>query len=579
MIKIASKNVRMFPSQGRSDFFNRTARYVSEVNATIGARAVASKCAFVVSGLDISNNTINAGTCWMRGYVFSVDAIAISAIAPNPTQNDIVCFHIKTDKSGKDVGVADRLQDVINDNLSYVLDSNDGAQGSETSYFLGLCAEKMSQSEWNSVSIVKDSTGTCGEKVETGQQGIISAYHYYLKLAEYDGTKWIGTTSKANGGNQTVLNKTNIEVNAIAIAPDSNISNDTNPQDLGTFLKNNYVLDASSLQPTGNINTRIKIGTAEALNTRIITVGSFACVNRGQNKYLVVGSGAGINNTAPICARTIAGYADDEDSVYSANNTTNYPYKISGNTSEGLYIQYAQNMKFTIKSGEETVLSGPSKQWTTGGSNSDEEYFRINRGIKININNTSAATTQVININKGNNSLIKITADGNVVAAGKVSADSLKITNDIESASITVNGNAAITEKATIGNVEISKTLTVNDAVTFNKKLNVMGIATFANNLDVTGTITGKISVTPITDTTNIVTDGNTLATAFGIINNALNRIKNGQDGISFTERNDFGGTGRSVASIQDLLDVVEGVFNGSIKVEKLLTKSGFVAG
>ena len=312
----ASGAIAMYPSQGRRDYYNRKARYVSEANVTVSASALTSKHGFVINGLVPSTTSagsqLSAGSFWIRGYVFTV-ASYISITEKGSSAGDVLCAVLRTDENGLRVGIADRI---INQNDStYELDAEDGGA------FYGIQIVAKTQAEWNKLTPQHEE---CRYKIVSDTSGDYT--EFYLRLAIWNNGAW-----EQPKNDNVALNGLKIDASAISVTMAETYSGAaaqedyTATQDLATLLNKNFIIDDGVTGENGHIRVR-ELTTA---NLDTVLVGRQpAIVRKSEVPYLFVGDGKNaLKAMQPITARTVEGWTADESGLSETEETH---YKISG---------------------------------------------------------------------------------------------------------------------------------------------------------------------------------------------------------------------------------------------------------
>ena len=69
-----SNNIKVFPSNRRSDIFDRQARLTTEQNLINIVNRLTGNKSFVIEGLEVQDNKINIGKCNINGYYFELNS-------------------------------------------------------------------------------------------------------------------------------------------------------------------------------------------------------------------------------------------------------------------------------------------------------------------------------------------------------------------------------------------------------------------------------------------------------------------------------------------------------------------------
>ena len=275
-----SDAIAMYPSQGRSDYYNRKARYVSEANVTVSAGALTSKHGFVINGLVPSKvdvgSQLSAGSFWIRGYVFTVTRnISISETGSNA--GDVLCAVLRTDENGQRVGIADRIINQY-DNSTYELDAKDG------SAFYGIQIGTKTQAEWNNLTPQHEE---CRYEIVSGTSG--NNTKFYLRLALWNNGAWEQPKNE-----NVALNGLKIDASAISVTMAKTQSDAAKQddyaatQDLATLLNKNFIVDDGATGENGHIRIRELELTTSNLSTEIVDRQP-VIVRKSNATYLFVG--------------------------------------------------------------------------------------------------------------------------------------------------------------------------------------------------------------------------------------------------------------------------------------------------
>ena len=405
---IKSDAIAMYPSQGRSDYYNRKARYVSEANVTVSASALTSKHGFVINGLVPSKvdtgSQLSAGSFWIRGYVFTV-ASAISITEKGSKEGDVLCAVLRTDESGQRVGIADR---VINQNTgtSYALDAGAG----DESTFYGIQIVTKTKAEWDALNPEHEE---CRYKVVSDTSGNYT--EFYLRLALWNNVAWEQPKNES-----VALNGLKIDASAISVTmaetQDGAAAQGkyTATQDLATLLNKNFIVDDGVTGENGHI--RIRELTTDNLST-VLVDRQPAIVKKSNATYLFVGNGTSALNDMhmqPITARSVEGWTADKDGLTKTETTH---YKISGDG--GLKLEY-DSASIVLNETTTTVSNSLSVKSTTTltGTLTANGGMTVSSGITVSSGNITATKSSI------SASSIKttgdITSDGDVT--GKIGA-------------------------------------------------------------------------------------------------------------------------------------------------------------
>ena len=555
-----SDAIAMYPSQGRSDYYNRKARYVSEANVTVSAGALTSKHGFVINGLVPSKvdvgSQLSAGSFWIRGYVFTVTRnISISETGSNA--GDVLCAVLRTDENGQRVGIADRIINQY-DNSTYELDAKDG------SAFYGIQIVTKTQAEWNNLTPQHEE---CRYEIVSGTSG--NNTKFYLRLALWNNGAWEQPKNE-----NVALNGLKIDASAISVTMAKTQAGAlkqekyTATQDLATLLNKNFIVDDGVTGDNGHI--RIRELTTDNLST-VLVDRQPAIVKKSNATYLFVGDGtSALSAMQPITARTVEGWTADEGGLTTKTTATETKhYKISGNG--GLKLECGSAsivLNDTIKA---SSLSVTGTTTLTGLLTANGGITASDLTVKGKTETDSLSVTGAdgLSVTTGTTTLTGLlTANGGITATG------LTVKGKTETDSLSVTGADGLS--VTTGTTTLTGKLTANGGIT-------------ATGLTASGEVTGKIGeITGVTEWKSIVKD-DTIAGGFAKTNYAISdlrdRMKSAEDKLntldsqSITGVGDFGGTGKAVKSIKDLVDVLDRIFRGNETVSGMIkSANGFYA-
>ena len=514
---IDSNAIAMYPSQGRSDYYNRKARYVSEANVTVSASALTSKHGFVINGLVPSKvgagSQLSAGSFWIRGYVFTVTS-DISIAEQGSNAGDVLCAVLRTDENGQRVGIADRI---INQNDStYELDAKDG------SAFYGIQIVTKTQAEWNELAPQHEE---CRYKIVSDTSGDYT--EFYLRLALWNNGAWEQPKNES-----VALNGLKIDASAISVTMAETQAGAlkqekyTATQDLATLLNKNFIVDDGVTGDNGHI--RIRELTTSNLGAEIVDRQP-VIVRKSNATYLFVGDEKkALSAMQPITARTVEGWTDDEGGL-KASATTHY--KISGD----------------------------------GG-------LRLECGsASIVLNNTiTASSLSVTGTTKLTGAL---TASGGITASkltvnGATTASSLSVTGTTKlTGALTANGGITVSSVSTSGDISCGGNISCDKNVT--GKIGTISAVSEWNDIASTDTIAKGFAKTncAISDLRTRMSSAETKIKALGSQTTGVRRIEG------------FGGTTETVFSLNSLIDVLDGIFKGTYTVSGIIrSTNGFYA-
>ena len=557
-----SDAIAMYPSQGRSDYYNRKARYVSEANVTVSAGALTSKHGFVINGLVPSKvdagSQLSAGSFWIRGYVFTVTRdISISETGSNA--GDVLCAVLRTDENGQRVGIADRI---INQNDStYELDADDGSDGSA---FYGIQIVTKTQAEWNELAPQHEE---CRYKIVSGTSGDYT--EFYLRLALWNNGAWEQPKNE-----NVALNGLKIDASAISVTMAETQAGAlkqekyTATQDLATLLNKNFIVDDGVTGDNGHI--RIRELTTDNLST-VLVDRQPAIVKKSNATYLFVGDGeSALSSSAmqPITVRTVEGWTDDEGGL---TTTTATHYKISGDKkNNGLKIACGSSL-YALFAGDTVTINGElsvSKTTTLTGA------LTASGGItasKLTVN--GATTTSSLSVTGATTLTGALTANGGITASA-----------------LTVNGATKTSSLSVTGATTLTGALTANGGITASS-VSTSGDISCGGNISCDKNVTGKIGTISVVSEWNDIASTDTIATGFAKTNYAINDLRTrmtsaetkidalGSQTTGVTSKSDFGGTGRAVNSLNSLISVLDDIFRGNETVlGMIMSANGFYA-
>ena len=547
-----SDAIAMYPSQGRSDYYNRKARYVSEANVTVSAGALTSKHGFVINGLVPSKvgegSQLSAGSFWIRGYVFTVTRdISISETGSNA--GDVLCAVLRTDENGQRVGIADRI---INQyDSTYELDAGAG----DESAFYGIQIVTKTQAEWNNLTPQHEE---CRYKIVSDTSGDYT--EFYLRLALWNNGAWEQPKNES-----VALNGLKIDASAISVTmaktQDGAAKQDdyTATQDLATLLNKNFIIDDGVTGDNGHI--RVRELTTDNLSTELVDRQP-AIVRKSNATYLFVGNGTStLSAMQPITVRTVEGWMEDEKGL--TKETTKY-YKISGSLNDGLKLEcgsasIALNDTITASS---LIVKGTTEltgELTAGSIKAS--------GLTV----SGATTTKSLGVGADGLSVEGATSLTGALTAGSITASGLTVSG------VTKTHTLIVTGITTLGNTLIASGISADS------------VSTTGNISSVDGNVRGKIGTIDEASAWSPIASTDTIATGFAKTNYGISdlrtRMSSAEDKIinldsqSITGKNNFGGTGKAVKSIKDLVDVLDGIFRGNYTVSGMIwSANGFYA-
>ena len=560
---IDSNAIAMYPSQGRSDYYNRKARYVSEANVTVSAGALTSKHGFVINGLVPSKvdvgSQLSAGSFWIRGYVFTVTS-AIS-ITEGSNAGDVLCAVLRTDENGQRVGIADRI---INQyDSTYELDADDGSDGSA---FYGIQIVTKTQAEWNELAPQHEE---CRYKIVSGTSGDYT--EFYLRLALWNNGAWEQPKNE-----NVALNGLKIDASAISVTmaktQDGAAKQDdyTATQDLATLLNKNFIVDDGVTGENGHIRIRELELTKSNLSTELVDRQP-VIVRKSNATYLFVGNGTQASTLGamqPITVRTVEGWTDDEGGLKESATTH---YKISGDkNNNGLKIACGDSL-YALFAGDTVTINGKlsvSKTTTLTGA------LTANGGITASALTVNGATkTSSLSVTGATTLTGALTANGGITASA-----------------LTVNGATKTSSLSVTGATTLTGALTANGGITASS-VSTSGDISCGGNISCDKNVTGKIGTISAVSEWNDIASTDTIATGFAKTNYAINDLRTrmtsaeakinalGNQTTGVTSITGFGGTTATVNSLNTLIDVLDDIFRGNYTVLGMIkSANGFYA-
>ena len=205
----------------------------------------------------------------------------------------------------------------------------------------------------------------------------------------------------------------------------------------------------------------------------------------------------------------------------------------------------------------------------------------------------------------------KLTAKGgidvdasNLTVNGTTKTSSLSVTNTttltgkltanggIEASSLTVNGATKTSRLSVTGADGLSVTkgaTTLTGKLTANGGIEASSLTVSGDIISSTGNVTGKIGKIDKEEKWSDIASTDTIATGFAKTNYGISNLMNRMDSAEgkleklgsqpITKKSDFGGTGQAVASIDDLVDVLDDIFRGNETVLGMIkSANGFYA-
>ena len=561
---IDSDAIAMYPSQGRSDYYNRKARYVSEANVTVSASALTSKHGFVINGLVPSKvdvgSELSAGSFWIRGYVFTVTS-DISIAEQGSNAGDVLCAVLRTDENGQRVGIADRI---INQNDStYELDADDG------SAFYGIQIVTKTQAEWNDLAPQHEE---CRYKIVSGTSGDYT--EFYLRLALWNNGAWEQPKNENVALNGLKIDASAISVTMAKTQDDAAHQDDyAATQDLATLLNKNFIIDDGVTGENGHIRIRELELTTSDLKAEIVDRQP-AIVRKGDATYLFVGdeistststSTSTLSVMQPITVRTVEGWTDDEGGLKESATTH---YKISGNGGLKLECGNASivlNDTITASSLSVTNTTTLTGKLTAGSITASS----------LTVNGATKTSSLSVTGKDGLSVTNTTTLTGKLTANGGITTTGLTVNGATTTKSLGVGADGLSVD----GTTELTGALTVDEGITA------------SGDITADGNVTGKIGTITAVSAWSSIASTDTIAKGFAKTNCAIsdlrtrmssaetkiNALGNQTTGVRSIAK--FGGTTKTVNSLNTLIDVLDGIFKGTYTVSGIIrSTNGFYA-
>lgn len=238
-IKIESKSIKLFPAKSRSDYYDRNAKMMSEQNLVSIVNRLTDRPAFVIDGLNVSENILNAGSCNIHGYLFNTTSIDISTIKGSST-GDYLCFKMITAK------VDNKREELLSID-STILKATNNAKTKTTDNGIDIFSDCLDvEDNFNGLVLTVQSRHPNNDatndilyrpiKNEYTSMNTVT-YTWYLPLAVWNGSSWQTIESVDNTtGNR--WNNLTLSASHILVEPKSNAEKVAqqyeNPQDLLT---------------------------------------------------------------------------------------------------------------------------------------------------------------------------------------------------------------------------------------------------------------------------------------------------------------------------------------------------------
>lgn len=240
-----SNQIKVYPSSKRSDFYDRNARLNSEQNLISTVNRLTGRTAFVIDGLTIENQRLQRGSCNIHGYLFTFDfpteGIEITEIGDST--NNYLFLHISTKKTVLYTSSTNVINMVEYNELDIVDANNISGSGSDNNILDGV--DGSSTSSFKGIELIAGDS-TLIENTAAGDTIANSTtFDWYLAVGQWNGNSWETIESNDSvGGSRWNILKYN--ANDIYIeAPSNNKASSyyNQPQDLVTWLENNFIID------------------------------------------------------------------------------------------------------------------------------------------------------------------------------------------------------------------------------------------------------------------------------------------------------------------------------------------------
>lgn len=333
-----SNEIKMFPSQTRSDQYDRKARFATDTNIANIGMSLTNKQGFVIRGCVVDANGANLTrqgsdtfhSIWLGGNVFNINRATIELPDKRTTDNsmlisgDVAAFHIKWMNgtnalpSGQ-IGVIGQLKNGV---------------GESTGKYGGL------------------------ELVAMNPNQMVGEGEFYAPVATYDGTKWVA--------HETAMHK--YEAKDITVRPSETPTAPSTgaegEQSLEQFLEFNTIIDDGGLvAESGKQLNRLQLkraSHADIVNSSSVNLSEGQTVIDKDRNYLLRGKNGLPKEYKPFVTNEVLGYANElspDGNTYTASASPTGQFRLYGANTE-VRLDVAQGTPWKIRSGtEEDVVA------------------------------------------------------------------------------------------------------------------------------------------------------------------------------------------------------------------------------
>lgn len=325
-----SNEVKMFPSQKRSDQYDRKARFPTDTNVANAGMSLTGKQGFVLRGcvVDVNggNLTLQGSdtfhALWLGGNVFNINRASIAL----PTQRtadgslllmgDVAAFHIKW-MNGTNA--------LPSGQIGVVGELNNGAGEAGTYGGLELVAMNPNQ--------------------------MVGAGDFYAPVATWNGTKWMAyETAKHKYEAKDIT----VRQNEVPTVPSTGA---TGEQSLEQFLAYNTIIDDGGLEEeTGKQLNRLQLKRAthnSIVNSSTVNLLDGQIVIDMDRNYLLRGKNGMPYAYKPFITNEVMGYAMElspDGETYLANSSPTGQFRLYGASTE-VRLDVEQGTPWKIRGG------------------------------------------------------------------------------------------------------------------------------------------------------------------------------------------------------------------------------------
>ena len=241
-----SNEIKVYPSSKRSDYYDRNARLNSEQNLISTVNRLTRRTAFVIDGLNIENGKLQSGSCNIHGYLFTFNfpegGIEITETGNNI--NNYLFLHIVTKRT---VLYSSATNSIEYNELDIIDANNISGTGTDTTAPNILDGvDESSSSSFKGIELIAGGENLI-ENTSAGDTTANSTiFNWYLAVGQWDGSnKWVTIESNDSvGGSRWNILKYNADDIYIEASSNNKASSYYNqPQDLVTWLENNFIID------------------------------------------------------------------------------------------------------------------------------------------------------------------------------------------------------------------------------------------------------------------------------------------------------------------------------------------------